>query len=372
MLPIIVNQKFSIERKYIKYLSFLFIIVGTVIIKKILYGYSLTHINLNLIMGVVIMVLIPHIADNSKENKSLVYAIILAAALNCALMILEFNQLPIMLSIKNYLFSMSQMGKNDLHEYSQYVFRYSGVYTSIFGFSYVLAVAAPAIFKRTINKDGKHYINLSLLILIFIGLIILAARSALLATVISIGAIVITNKRHPFRPRNVSFIIMLMICIAGVFYYLAATPNVGFIGQILSGDDVRGKVWGELLKISIDNLMWGITIPYENAVTQTKYILAFPGDTIISPHNSIINISIRHGVFGLIAYIYIIVYNAYEYIKIKKKYHTDNEIIIYYIMIFSYLLNSMFHNASIITSIDLWILFGMKYSYIKNNRYIIH
>ena len=131
-------------------------------------------------------------------------------------------------------------------------------------------------------------------------------------------------------------------------------------------------MWGELLKISIDNLMWGITIPYENAVTQTKYILAFPGDTIISPHNSIINISIRHGVFGLIAYIYIIVYNAYEYIKIKKKYHTDNEIIIYYIMIFSYLLNSMFHNASIITSIDLWILFGMKYSYIKNNRYIIH
>jgi hypothetical protein len=365
-LMVVLQRSFRIRREQYWYILFYITIVAILFIKEILYGGWISTLNNNMILGLVIMLLIPCAIKKQKQIHTLATIIIFATAFNSLVSFMEYLNYEQVLSLKNVLYSFSIMGLDTIHGYSEYTFRYAGLHSSIFGFSYALAVALPLTFSRIIYDRKHKTIYIVLFIIVSIGLLVSAARSAILAAIIGIMVIFFSKRGGKLKVVPVSIVLVLAISFA---IGLISSTSAQFIMDIFAGNDVRITLWTDLINLSFNNILLGIEMSYSDTIMAYGLDAHIYGNSVVAPHNSLLNALIRYGIIGFIGYIILIWINIKEYFTYRKSGIILSEDSIYYVILLSYFLNSLFHNASIFTNIDAWVYLGMKSSILQ---YRIH
>ena len=366
LLIVVLQRSFRIRREHYWYILFQITIVAILFIKEILYGGWVSTLNKNMILGLIVMLLIPSAIKEQRQIHFLASIIIYSTAFNSLVSFMEYFNYEQVLLLKNLLYSYSVMGRETILEYSEYTFRYAGLHSSIFGFSYALAVALPLTFSRILYEPKYKTVYIVLFIMVSIGLIVSAARSAILAAII--GIIVIFFSKQGGKTKVVVISILLAIAISFVIGLVSST-SAQFIMDIFSGNDVRISLWADLITLSFNNIMLGIEMSYSDTIMAYGFDSYIYGDSVVAPHNSLLNAFIRFGIFGFVGYIILIWINIQEFLKYRKSGILSSEDAIYYVILLSYFINSLFHNASIFTNIDAWLYLGMKSSILQ---YRIH
>jgi hypothetical protein len=355
------NKKLIIIHKHLKYVVFVFYILFLSLFKSIIFSQPMMEYK-NLLFGLVIMLSIPSIIRNKKHADYVINIIIIAVAVNSVFCIMEFLHISIILPLKNMMYSFSILNLNEKTNFNQWTFRTSGVYHSIFAFSYVQALAIPSTYSRILHSKGKKLLYIFCLVILILGLLATSNRSAIVSSIIGIYFLSSTMRFS----RKISVIIFVTILITTTYVLIKPIieTNILFILSSMDGSDSRLTIWKNVLFVSLDYLFLGLDKDYTQAMLNNpsfnRELLI--GNSVISPHNSILNILIRYGLLATSGYILLIILSIKDISLLIRKKILAREYRIYPVLVLSYVINSFFHNGSIITSIDLWIIFGLSYS----------
>ena len=361
-LLLIKNKKLIIVHKHFKHVIFVFYLLCLLLFKGIVFFQPIVGYN-NLLFGLVIMLSIPSIIRNKKQADGVINIVIIAVVINSVFCVMEFLHIPIILSIKNTMLAFSLFELSEKTEFSQWSFRTSGVYQSVFAFSYVQALAVPSAYFRILYSKGnkRKYFFIFCLVVLILGLLATSNRSAIIASIIGVYFLSY-NTRVSNKLSKLTIIILITLIII-VIKPLIET-NILFIMSSFDDNDSRLTIWKNVFLVSLDYIFLGLDKDYTQAMLNNpsfnRELLI--GNSVISPHNSVLNILIRFGLFAAGGYIILIVLSIKDIGLLIKRKIISREYIIYPVLILCYTINSFFHNASIVTSIDLWIIMGLMYT----------
>lgn len=145
-------------------------------------------------------------------------------------------------------------------------------------------------------------------------------------------------------------IVILLAVVGGIFYFSTYTiTDMSILGRFTDfsvDDDLRSDIWNTAQTYIADNLMWGGPL----------HFLQKAGHF---PHNFFYNALIYGGLLGGIFVIVVFFKIVIRVIKSLRK-GSSSEEIVYAIALLSYLMQGMFHNASLVTgSVTIFVLLGL-------------
>lgn len=145
-------------------------------------------------------------------------------------------------------------------------------------------------------------------------------------------------------------IVIILAIVGGIFYFSTYTiTDMSILGRFTDfsvDDDLRSDIWNTAQTYIADNLMWGGPL----------HFLQKAGHF---PHNFFYNALIYGGLLGGIFVIVVFFKIVIRAIKSLRK-GSSSEEIVYAIALLSYLMQGMFHNASLVTgSVTIFVLLGL-------------
>lgn len=147
--------------------------------------------------------------------------------------------------------------------------------------------------------------------------------------------------------------IMVLAIIGDAFYFGTYFVNdasmLGRFADFSVDDDLRSNIWDAAKNFIAENLMWGGPL----------HFLQKAGHF---PHNFFLNALIYGGVIGGIFIIVVFLKIVYRVVRAIRK-GSSSEEIVYATALLSYLMQGMFHNASLVTgSVTIFVLLGLMES----------
>lgn len=144
-------------------------------------------------------------------------------------------------------------------------------------------------------------------------------------------------------------IIVIAFTIGIIYFALTPTYDISGLGRFTDfsvGDDLRSNIWNTATTFISDNLMWGGPL----------HFLKIAGHF---PHNFFFNALIYGGLIGGLFIIVLFIIIVIKVIKSIRRGNSSEEIV-YATALLVYLMQGMFHNASLVTgSVTIFVLLGL-------------
>jgi len=358
---IFIKSKVQFNKHHLVFGVFFAFILFIPLIKQIFYYTGFYNLE-NVTLGIILLITIPAVTRNNKNIEIIISVMIISAATNSVICLWEVFDPEKIYHIRELLLEKSRLARGD--EIDLYRFRFSGLHAFPIPYSYVLAVTTPlCVYKLFSNTNTLNRVFYSVgFILLIIGLVIGATKSSILGAVF--GSMIIIKK---MKRIDLFKLILLSMVVLGIFYIYYNTWETNLLHLIQENprENVRILVWKKLIPAIFLNPLLGMHSDYSTFVSRNL------GHSLIniSPHNVFINISLRYGIVTTLVFIIILIKVYRDYSEVNRFSRNNSLNTGIAVSIMAYIFNSLFHNASIITSIDFWIIAGLFYA---NRQQIIN
>lgn len=213
-------------------------------------------------------------------------------------------------------------------------------------------------FLLTEKRKNMRILILFMLFLIFLGMLFTYTRMALLAVFFGFGLVILRYKQYR------KYIIMVLLIIP----FIIPESMTNRVDQGIQGDVstiVRLLCWYNSVKLIAGNFFFGIGIRTFATVSKTM----IPVDFLYAPHshNIYLHLLLETGIFGFLAYFFIIFLNIYKFFRNFVLQNDDS----FMYMFFVSMLSIMFAGLTDIFIVQLtlstffWMYFGFIVKLIK-------